>query len=170
MSPLFGSHRASNTPAVSSKCHLCPNSSSFTVWTRVNICYRFHTWFLHNSRTWYPPPFHRLASVCTAKSVMYTVHEDYSIQITIWPDNKRHPLPRTRVMLRYADLLSTAVPAMVRDIKMMRLIIRHLPPNQQLVCLFYAEPVEYAGACNGEGHHDDEVNHTPPFPTQPTNK
>jgi hypothetical protein len=52
---------------------------------------------------------------------------------------------------------------------MMRLIIRHpLPPNQQLVMLRYAEPVEYGGDRNGEGHHDDEVNHTPPSPTQPT--
>jgi hypothetical protein len=37
----------------------------------------------------------------------------------------------------------------------MRLIIRH--PTKQLVMLHYAEPVEYGGARNGEGHHDDEV-------------
>jgi hypothetical protein len=34
--------------------------------------------------------------------------------------------------------------------------------------LFYAAPVEHGRARNGEGHHDDEVNHTPPSPTQPT--
>jgi hypothetical protein len=71
----------------------------------------------------------------------------------------RHPLPPNQQLVYFmVNLLSTAVPAMVRDIMTMRLIIRHpLPPNQQIDFLFYAKPVEYGGASNGEGHHDDEV-------------
>ncbi len=48
------SHRA-----VSSKCHISEffeGISQFTVWARVNICYRFHTWFLLNSRNRSFPP------------------------------------------------------------------------------------------------------------------
>jgi len=56
------SHGASNTQAVSSKCNLYQSFfegiAQFTVWARVNICYRFHTWFLLNSRNRSsPPPF-----------------------------------------------------------------------------------------------------------------
>ncbi len=43
---------------VSSKCPISEffeGISQFTVWARVNICYRFHTWSLLNSRSWFSP-------------------------------------------------------------------------------------------------------------------
>jgi hypothetical protein len=45
-----------DTQTVFSKCHLYPSTvlrehcTIYSVWARVNICYRFHTWFLLNSR------------------------------------------------------------------------------------------------------------------------
>jgi hypothetical protein len=47
---------------------------------------------------------------------------------------------------------------MVRDIMTMRLIIRHpLPPNQQLVMLCYAEPVEYGGDRNSKFFDKEKI-------------
>ncbi len=46
----FCGHGANNTLAVSSKCHLYSSSSRALLWAWVNICFRFHSWFLLNSR------------------------------------------------------------------------------------------------------------------------